>query len=201
MGIFSFRNKEEKEAQEQRFRQKVEEQLLQLLDKKEEERSLLENLSQEIRQNSADIRRHDMSLEDCLEMLEEQQEEEKQDRKQVKEFEEERAGLLKLIEVYQEQMWNMRRYAAEHDPAWMPQLELSSEAVKRKEDLCGVVRIEETGGRVDYELHEVIEVRETAQEEQAHTVAQVCQPGYIYRGKVRRKAKVIACRFEGGKVS
>ena len=199
MGIFSFRNKEEKEAREQMFKQKVEERLSQLLEKKDEERSLMEALSKEVRQNSADIRRHDMSLEDCLEMLEKRQEEERLGRERVKEFEEERTGLLKLIEVYQEQLWNMRRYAAKHDPAWIPQLELSSEAVKGKEDLCGVVRIEETGGRVDYELHEVIEVRETAQEEQTQTVAKVCHPGYIYRGKVRRKAKVIAYRFGGFK--
>lgn len=195
MGIFSFRNKNEKQAQEEQFRQNVREQLSRLLDRKEEEQNLLNTLSQEIRQNSTDIRKHDMSLEDCLEMLEEQQENEKQDRKRRKEFEEERDSLLKLIEVYQEQMWSMRRYASEHDPAWMPQLDLSRETIKGKEDLCGVARIEETGGRVDYELHEVVEVRETAQEEQAQTVAEVCHPGYIYRGKVRRKAKVIAYRF------
>lgn len=196
MGIFSFRSKGEKDAKEELFRRRIDDQILKLLDKKDEERSLLETLSKEIQQNSTDIRKHDMALEDCLEMLTEQQEEKTQDRKRMNELEEEQNKLLKLLEVYQEQMWRMRKYASEHDPIWFSQLELSKEAVKGRENLCGITLIEEAGARLDYALHEVIEVRETADEGKAQTVAEVCEPGYIYRGVVKRKAKIIAYRKE-----
>lgn len=192
MGIFSFRRKNGNETQEERFRRSMDRRLSELLDKKEEELSLLQTISREVRQNSADIRRHDMALEDCLEMLEEQREEEIQGRKRIEE-------LLNLLEVYQEQMWSMRRYAAGHDPAWLPQLELSKETVKGKEKICGISWIEEIGVRVDYGMHEVIEVRETADEGMAQIVAEVCQPGYLYKGEVRKKAKVIAYRLESNK--
>lgn len=199
MGIFSFRRKNGNETQEERFRRSMDRQLSELLGKKEEELSLLQTISREVRQNSADIRKHDMALEDCLEALEEQQEKEAQGRKRIEELEEERDRLLKLLEVYQEQVWSMRRYASEHDPAWMPQLEISKEAVKGKENLCGIARIEETGVRVDYDIHEVIEARETADGGMAQTVAEVCRPGYLYKGEVKRKAKVIAYRLENSR--
>ena len=131
MGLFLFGNKGRREEQEAQFRRRIEEQLSKLIEGKEEEQRLLDALSGGVRQAGADIRKHNMALEDCLDVLEEQQEAETQSRKKIKELEEMEEKMLRLLETYQEQVWNMSKYAAEHDPAWTAQLELTQEVVKR----------------------------------------------------------------------
>lgn len=200
MGIFSFqgknREKNEKERKEEQFRKSVQEQLRELLDEKEKNQGLLDALATEVKQTGADVRRHDMALEDFLESLEEQQEEERVSRERIRALEQEQEALLQLLDVYQEQVWNMRRYAGGHDLAWIPQLDLVQNTVKGKMIPCGIVLIEEAGAKVDYLLHEVIEARDTAEEARAQTVAEVYRPGCIYKGSVRRKAKVAAYRWQ-----
>lgn len=193
MGVFSFYKKEEKEKEEQ-FRQRMDEMLGKLMDENTKGQERLEKLSGEILQNRADIRKHDMALEDCLDALAEQQESETQSQKRIRELEDAQEKLLRVVESYQEQMWDMRRYAAKNDPAWLSQLELSESAVKGKMISGGITLIDETGVEVDYRYHEVIEVRDTAEALKARTVAEIFYPGYAYKGMVKKKAKVAAYR-------
>lgn len=192
MGIFSFYKNNEKEAAETVFRQKTEESLAKLAKEVKQGQELLEKLSQDVRQAGSDVRRHDMALEDCLEALEEQQEAEKQ----VRKLEAEQEKLLKLLAVYQEQLWGMKRYAEQKDPAWLTQLELVEKAAEGSRLSCGIAWIEETGVQVDYELHEVIEARAVSQEQMDMRVAEVYSPGMICQGSVRKKARVAAYRLE-----
>lgn len=194
MGIFSLRKKDEKEDQ---FRQRIDEMLGKLLDENMKGRERLEKLSEEILQNRADVRKHDMALEDCLDALADQQENETQSQKRIRELEDAQEKLLQVMEMYQDQMWYMRRYATENDPAWVPQLELSQGAVKRKMISSGVTLIDETGVEVDYTYHEVIEIRDIAETSKARTVAEIFYPGYVYKGVVKKKAKVAAYRNVG----
>lgn len=196
MGIFSFYKNNEKEAAETVFRQKTEESLAKLAKEVKQGQELLEKLSQDVRQAGSDVRRHDMALEDCLEALEEQQEAEKQGQKQVRKLEAEQEKLLKLLAVYQEQLWGMKRYAEQKDPAWLTQLELVEKAAEGSRLSCGIAWIEETGVQVDYELHEVIEARAVSQEQMDMRVAEVYSPGMICQGSVRKKARVAAYRLE-----
>ena len=48
---------------------------------------------------------------------------------------------------------------------------------------------------MDYDLHEVIEVMDTALPEQDRRIADVYHVGYLYQGKVRTKAKVAVYAF------
>ena len=196
MGIFSFHKNREKEAEERAFRQKTEECLAALAEEMKQGRAVLEKLSQDVRQAGSDVRRHDMALEDCLEALEEQQEEESQSRKQIRKLEAEQEKLLKLLAVYQEQIWGMKRYAGQKDPAWLSQLELMEKAAGGSRQSCGIVWIEEAGVQVDYELLEVIEARAVSQEQMDMRVAEVYSPGMICRGTVKKKARVAAYRLE-----
>jgi molecular chaperone GrpE (heat shock protein) len=136
-----------------------------------------------------------MALEDCLDALEEQREEEAQSQKRIAELESGQEKLLQVLDAYQEQVWNMMRYAAEHDPAWVAQIDLIRNAVRGKQISGGISLIEETGVRVDYALHEVIEIIDTAEEERAQVVAEIYHPGYVYMGVVKKKAKVAAYRY------
>lgn len=195
MGIFSFRNKNGKETEEESYRFRTEQLLQKILDGNAREQELLDALSQQIRQTGTDVRKHDMALEDCLDVLEEQREEETQSQKKIAELESGQEKLLQVLDAYQEQVWNMMRYAAEHDPAWMAQIDLIRNAVRGKQISGGISLIEETGVRVDYALHEVIEIIDTAEEERAQVIAEIYHPGYVYMGVVKKKAKVAAYRY------
>ncbi len=195
MGIFSFRNKNGKETEEESYRFRTEQLLQKILDGNAREQELLDALSQQIRQTGTDVRKHDMALEDCLDVLEEQREEETQSQKKIAELESGQEKLLQVLDAYQEQVWNMMRYAAEHDPAWVAQIDLIRNAVRGKQISGGISLIEETGVRVDYALHEVIEIIDTAEEERAQVIAEIYHPGYVYMGVVKKKAKVAAYRY------
>ena len=195
MGIFSFRNKNGKETEEESYRFRTEQLLQKILDGNAREQELLDALSQQIRQTGTDVRKHDMALEDCLDVLEEQREEETQSQKKIAELESGQEKLLQVLDAYQEQVWNMMRYAAEHDPAWVAQIDLIRNAVRGKQISGGISLIEETGVRVDYALHEVIEIIDTAEEERAQVIAEIYHPVYVYMGVVKKKAKVAAYRY------
>ncbi len=195
MGIFSFRYKNGKETEEESDRFRTEQLLQKILDGNARGQELLDALSQQIRQTGTDVRKHDMALEDCLDVLEEQREEETQSQKKIAELESGQEKLLQVLDAYQEQVWNMMRYAAEHDPAWMAQIDLIRNAVRGKQISGGISLIEETGVRVDYALHEVIEIIDTAEEERAQVIAEIYHPGYVYMGVVKKKAKVAAYRY------
>ena len=58
--------------------------------------------------------------------------------------------------------------------------------------MCGITVIAEYGTRVDYDLHEVIETVETENPVLDKTVADIYSCGYIYKGNVKKKARVAA---------
>lgn len=196
MGIFSFFKNEEKEAEERAFRQKAEDMLTKLAGEMKNAQELTESLAQDVRQAGADVRRHDMALEDCLDALEEQQEEQRQSRKQIRKLEAEQEKLLKLLAVYQEQLWGMKRYAGQNAPEWLSQLELVEKTAESSRLSCGVAWIDAAEVPVDYELHDVIEARTVSEEAMDKRVAEIYSPGLIFQGNVIRKARVAAYRLE-----
>lgn len=196
MGIFSLHRNNEKEAEEKAFRQKTEEMLTRLEGEMRKEQEILGTLSQDVKQTGADVRRHDMALEDCLDALDEQQEEKRRSQKQIRKLEEDKENLLGLLAVYQEQLWGMKKYAEQKDSAWFRQLGLVEKAAEGGRLSCGIAWIEEAGVKVDYALHDVIDVRAASGPEQDMQVAEVYSPGCIYQGNVKKKAKVAAYRLE-----
>lgn len=217
MGLFSFHKNREKEEEEKAFRQKTEEMLTKLAEEMEKSREqaaglaeemrkgqeLTETLSRDVRQAGVDVRRHDMTLEECLigledcqNALENQQEERRQSQEQIRKLEGELEKLWKLLAVYQEQFWGMKRYAQQKDPAWLSQLELVEKAAQGGCLSCGISWIDQAGVPVDYELHEVIEARAVSEEQLDMQVAEIYSPGMACRGQVKKKARVAAYRLE-----
>ena len=172
------------------------EQLQALTEEVREGREALAELGREVKQNGTDISRHDMALEDCLDMLEEWKEDRDQERKRRQELEQEREKLLTLFQTYQEQLWDMKTYAREKDAVWYQQLLLLEKAVQESMLMSGLTEINQTGCAVNYELHEVIEVRDTEDVHRDRTVAAIYRPGCLYQGKVRKKARVAAFRLQ-----
>lgn len=185
---FFGKRKEEKEL----FHKQIMEQFHVLKEEIQAEKYLLTALCKDVKQNGTDISRHDMALEDCLDMLEEWKEESVCEQKQRQSLEKEREKLLQMFHTYQEQLWNMKIYAEKNDSVWHEQLLLVENVVQEKMISCGITTIDKVGCTVNYEFHEVIEIKDTEDMDRDRTVAVVYRPGYLYQGEVRQKAKVAA---------
>ena len=104
---------------------------------------------------------------------------------------------MDLFESYQEQFWNLKRFADQKDDVWASQITLMEKNLKQYQNQCGISMIEECGIKVDYDLHEVIEVTETSQAEMDKVIADIFRCGYFYKGRVKKKAQVMAYHFTG----
>lgn len=151
-------------------------------------------LRRELEQFGREISRHDMAIENLLDVLEECQEEEHSNRKQAQEQKEEKEQFLALFAAYQEQFWQIRSFLDSSGAAWSRQAELMEQELAKSRRYCGIEEISQTGETVDYQIHEVIEVIDTEDAAQDRTVARVFSPGYLYQGKVRKKARVAVYR-------
>ena len=156
-----------------------------------------EDILQNLNKIHSSITKHDMEIEDLIEALEDKQSAEELAGQQIQELRHSETRLLELFEAYQEQFFNMKRFAAAKDAAWSQQLALMEENIDHFHKLCGISTIAEecTGARVDYALHEVIEAISTPDPQLDNTIAAVYRSGYLYKGTVKRKAQVAAYRF------
>lgn len=177
----------------------LKEQLEENLEKNWNEHS--QTLNQKLSQLQSSVHKHDMAIEDLLDSWEERQSEETHIRNQFREFEQNEQHLLALFDAYQEQFWNLKRFANAKDEAWSAQISLMEENLERSRRLCGIAMINECGTAVDYDLHEVIEVTDTADPTKDKRVAVVYRCGYLYKGTVIKKAQVAAYRTEHSVVS
>ncbi|MCI6996115.1 MAG: nucleotide exchange factor GrpE [Oliverpabstia sp.] len=155
----------------------------------------VEQMQQQMNDFEKTLKRHDMSLEDLLDEWSERQSDESQIRDQMRSLRETEEKFLKLFEVYQEELWAMHRLASTMGNDWQRQMQLMSQNVKAQMCLCGISPVEESGIPVDYALHEVVEVVETTDIQKNKTIAEVYRPGYVYRGRVKKKAQVKAFRY------
>lgn len=138
------------------------------------------------------VLKHDMAIEDLLEKLEENESEREKSEKRILECRQTEKLLLELFESYQEQFWNLKRLAGEKDEAWAAQMALVGAKLEHCRQLCGISIIEKGGIEVNYDLHEVIEAVDTVRQEQDRLVAEIISWGYLYKGRVMKKAKVTA---------
>lgn len=141
------------------------------------------------------VQEQGMSIEDLLEEWNERTVLEDELRTQLREGEEEEQHLLQLFEAYQDQFHNLQRFASGRDEAWTAQIAMMERSLEHYRQACGISLVGECGAEVDYDLHEVIEAIETAQPDQDRKIADVYRGGYLYKGKIKRKAQVAAYKF------
>ncbi|MBD5489868.1 MAG: nucleotide exchange factor GrpE [Lachnospiraceae bacterium] len=135
-----------------------------------------------------------MSIEDMLEEWSERKSDDDSVKERFRECAQNEQQLLELFEAYQEQFRNMKRFATARDEAWAAQITLMEKNLEHYRQLCGISVIEECGVEVDYDLHEVIEAVDTDQPDLDRKIAHIYRCGYLYKGKVKRKAQVAAYR-------
>ena len=154
------------------------------------------DMSRNLEQLQRTVREQGMSVEDLLEEWSERKSAEDSLREQHCEHTENEQHLLGLFEAYQEQFRNMKRFAEGRDESWLAQIAMMERNLEHCRQLCGISLVGECGTEVDYDFHEVIEVMETEQPDQDRKIADVYRNGYLYKGKVRRKAQVAAYSFK-----
>jgi len=154
----------------------------------------LKEINQQISTLTSSVHKHDMAIEDLLDEWEEKRSDECSTQKLLKESGQNEQQLLELFEAYQEQFWNLKRFADTKDEAWAAQMTLMEKKLEHCRQLCGISIIGESGIEVDYNLHEVIEAVDTSNPGQDKIIADVYHCGYIYKGRVQKKAAVSAYR-------
>ncbi len=176
------------------------------LQKQEEEKAegkrqidaLNQGMDQGFRQLQSAVQKHNMAIEDMLDEWEDWQSDEKGTRQRLRELEENEKRLLRLIEAYEQQFWGLKRFAAGKDEIWSEQVSLMEKNLEQHQKLCGIQLIEDTEGKVDYGLHEVIKAEITSDPALDKQIASIYSRGYLYKGKVMKKAQVAAYRVEKG---
>lgn len=146
-------------------------------------------------QMHSDVHKHDMAIEDLLDEWAEKKSDEDDIKAHLKEAGQTEKLLLELFEAYQEQFWNLKHYAASKDESWSSQISLMEKNLEHCRRSCTIHMIQDCGVSVDYDLHEVIEAIDTTDPSLDKTVAQIYRCGYLYKGKVIKKAQAAAYRF------
>ncbi len=154
----------------------------------------MEELNKKVGQLQLSVQRHDMSIEDLLEEWEEKRSDEADVRSRFQEGERSENLLLKVFEAYQEQFWSLKRFADTADTKLAEQLELMEKNLMHARQICGISMIGDCGAALNYDLHEVIEVLDTTDTRLDGMIAVVYSCGYLYKGKVKKKARVAVYR-------
>lgn len=173
---------------------RVEEKLQAIAGSVEKDGRGLEKIEQNIEQLKAAVQKHDMAIEDLLEEWEDKETQKDGFRERLHDCEQSENLLLELFESYQEQFWNLKRFASQKEEAWSAQMALMEQKLAHCRQLCGISIIETCGTEVDYQLHEVIGVVDTTDREKDRMIAEIINWGYLYKGRVKRKAQVAAYR-------
>ena len=167
----------------------------------------LEKLREETEKLAAKQNRHDMALEDMLDIWDEKSAEvdeaitvlkgswQKETKEQLEAAKSQEQNLLALIEAYQLQMDQFWHLLGD-DETWGRQLELIRQKLEVRERQAGICIVGREGEAVDLKAHEVLDVVPTTEESLSATVAAVYESGLLYKGEVCRKAKVSAYRYE-----
>ena len=155
----------------------------------------LSDTARNLEQLQRSVREQGMSVEDLLEEWNGRNAAEEELRAQLRECADKERHLLELFEAYQEQLRSLRRFADGKDEEWVAQIAMMERGLEHYRQMCGITLIGECGAEVDYDLHEVIETVDTAMPDRDRKIADVYRSGYLYQGKVRRKAQVAVYVF------
>lgn len=140
-----------------------------------------------------EIKKHNLSLEDLIESLEEIRESPQSNIPPRTESQKREEILLQLLASYQEQLFHIQSLLSKN-PDWTEQLAMIERKLRQDRQRAGIGIISETDIPVDYEMHDVISVIHTDDMSKDKMVSDIFTCGYTYYGKVLKKAKVSAWR-------
>ena len=146
------------------------------------------------------VGRHDIVLEDLSDTLSElreqetdalaalQNEQEANRYERLRSREEKEERLLMLLMEYEGHLRTLESLLSDNE-AWEKQFEIIRKKIRSKSLSACVTLLGQEGESLDYEIHEVTDIRETKDQSLDRHVAQVYEAGYIYEGHTK-KARV-----------
>ena len=156
-------------------------------------------ICENIEKNRKAIRNLSDTVEDFLDMLQEQNNETNQYQLEMKKNAEYEQRLVGLVGLYHEQMELLDQWINGQgtdnetaQQAWKQQYKILKGQVTAESKFCAIEYIGTVGELVDYRLHEVLQAFEPESTQQEGTVATIFSSGMIYKGKVVKKARVAA---------
>ena len=106
-------------------------------------------------------------------------------------------ALLKLTMEMHDLLFGLRRTAeASVAGEWQHQLDLVDEKLNESRLPAGFYPVCEAGVPINFTEHEVLDIVRTTESDKDRKIADVYSCGYLYRGKVLKKAKVSVFRYE-----
>lgn len=106
--------------------------------------------------------------------------------------------LLDLIMLYEEYLRNIQAFGSKNDK-WQQDMQenwsILHLSVKRLREQCGLIEIADDGTEALPERDEVVEQRAVSEKSLHNHVAETIISGWIYKGRIIRKAKVIIYKF------
>ena len=192
-----------------------EEQKKEILQALESQQKTLEKLQAEqeavrveTAKSAAALNRHDRVIEDMLDAWEElrdaqeaqinrlQSETAEERKQQTEEIRLREETLLRTVTGLYDQLFILRQTAKQtENEIWKRQIDMMADRQTEALALAGIQVIGQNGDQFSYTLYDAVETLETDQVEQEHRVAEVIRCGYVYQGKVIRKAQVAVWRL------
>ena len=167
-------------------------QVKQQIEKVEEQLLMVKGI---VEQNHRALQKHGITLEDIVDCVEQNTQQWNKDKLYQDQKQGEIQQLLNVIRFYQEQVHAIGGFLSE-DIKWNSTIEMIYKKEKVVTVTNGITAITEEGIPYTYELHEIIDVKETVDVQKDGLVEKVHIPGCMYQGNVVQKAKVTVYRFE-----
>ena len=167
-----------------------------------------EQLALRVSELSSAANRHDMVIEDMIESWEELREKQKEELQMLtsalsasagreqKDAAEREKALLELLMCTHDMLFALQKAAEETgSEVWLRQLTLSERRLAEARLPSGFQVTGTAGVPVNYAVHEVVDVIPTQDPELDQVVAEVYACGYLYLGRILKKAQVSAYRL------
>ena len=169
----------------------------------QEDGKTCQNLLQSMDTLQANVRKHDVAIGDMLDTWEEWREDQAKQTEalasalhdrlaaEADALRDRESGLVGALIAACDQFFVLRQAAeSASDEAWQRQLFLAESAVTQKALRAGLQVTGATGDAFSYDLHKPAEKVETDRPDQHMTIARVFSRGYLFHGRLQRKAQV-----------
>ena len=114
--------------------------------------------------------------------------------RRLREVSDREEALLDLCMDFHDLLFSLRRTAENGSPEWARQFSLVDRKLSESRVPAGFQVLCDTDVPVNYSLHEVVAAEDTSDPDMDQMISDVYTCGYLYQGRVLRKASVAAFR-------
>lgn len=169
----------------------------------EQLKSQKEESAERISALEAAINKHDNVLEDLIEEFESVNEQENEliekltvqaENSKVRELLKEENDLFSLIAEYHKEITALEALVSKNS-AWKEQVSIMKRRLVNLENTFGLYEVNDENHSVSFDMHEVTDIVETNNPAFDRKIISVQEKGLLFKGRIIKKAKVVAYRY------